>query len=161
MTLNLSTFKIPELVEEVMSELEPIINRSNLTVRPMMPRGLPGLKSDRQKVKQIVLNLLSNALKFTPAGFVKIGASYDPKTRNISIAVSDSGVGIGPDDQMKVFEDFRQLDNSPARGFGGTGLGLSICRRLSQMLGGTIELESTLGKGSTFTLRLPARLRRR
>jgi PAS domain S-box-containing protein len=161
MPLNLSTFRIPELVEEVMSELEPIIKRSNLTVRPIMPRGLPALKSDRQKVKQIVLNLLSNALKFTPAGFVRIGASYDSKTRNMSIAVSDSGVGIGADDQMKVFEDFRQLDNSPARGFGGTGLGLSICRRLSQMLGGTIELESTLGKGSTFTLRLPARLRRR
>jgi len=161
MPLNLSSFKIPELVEEVMSELEPIIKRSNLTVRPVMPRGLPALKSDRQKVKQIVLNLLSNALKFTPSGFVKIGASYDPKTRNISIAVSDSGVGIGSDDQVKVFEDFRQLDNSPARGFGGTGLGLSICRRLSQMLGGTIELESALGKGSTFTLRLPARLRRR
>ena len=161
MPLNLSTFKVPELVEEVMSELEPIIKRSNLSVRSMMPRGLPGLKSDRQKVKQIVLNLLSNALKFTPAGYVKIGASFDPKTRNISIAVSDSGVGIGPEDQMKVFEDFRQLDNSPARGFGGTGLGLSICRRLSQMLGGTIELESTLAKGSTFTLRLPARLRRR
>jgi PAS domain S-box-containing protein len=161
MPLNLSTFKVPELVEEVMSELEPIIKRSNLSVRALMPRGLPGLKSDRQKVKQIVLNLLSNALKFTPAGFVKIGASYDPKTRNISIAVADSGVGIRLDDQVKVFEDFRQLDNSPARGFGGTGLGLSICRRLSQMLGGTIELESTLGKGSTFTLRLPARLRRR
>lgn len=161
MPLNLTSFKIPELVEEVMSELEPIIKRSNLTVRATMPRSLPALKSDRQKVKQIVLNLLSNALKFTPAGSVTIGASYDAKGRTIAIAVQDSGVGIGPEDQAKVFEDFRQLDASPARGYGGTGLGLSICRRLSQMLGGTIELDSVLGKGSTFTLRLPARLRRR
>jgi len=161
MPLTLASFRIPELVEEVMSELEPIIRRSNLTVRSNMPRSLPALKSDRQKVKQIVLNLLSNALKFTPAGSVTIGASYDAKGRTIAIAVQDSGVGIAPEDQGKVFEDFRQLDSSPARGYGGTGLGLSICRRLSQMLGGTIDLASAPGKGSRFTLRLPARLRRR
>jgi signal transduction histidine kinase len=161
MPLNLATFQIPALVEEVMSELEPIIKKSNLTVRAIMPRGLPQLRSDRQKVKQIVLNLLSNALKFTPAGSVRIVASYDRKTRMAGIAVADTDVGIAPADRAKVFEDFRQLDNSPARGYGGTGLGLSICRRLAQMLGGTIELESQVGQGSTFTLRLPAKLRRR
>jgi len=161
MPLNLTTFHIPELVDEVMSELEPIIKRSNLTVRPSMSRTLPALRSDRQKVKQIVLNLLSNSLKFTPAGTVTVGATYDSRTRNLAISVSDTGVGIATDDQVKVFEDFRQLDGSPARGYGGTGLGLSICRRLSQMLGGTIELQSTPGKGSVFTLRLPTRLRRR
>ena len=161
MPLNLTTFKIPELVDEVMSELEAIIKRSNLTVRSTMPRALPALKSDRQKVKQIVLNLLSNALKFTPAGSVTIAATYDPRGRTVTISVQDTGVGIAAEDQAKVFEDFRQLDSSPARGYGGTGLGLSICRRLSQMLGGTIDLESVSGEGSTFTLRLPARLRRR
>jgi PAS domain S-box-containing protein len=161
MPLNLATFQIPVLVEEVMSELEPIIKKSNLTVRAIMPRGLPQLRSDRQKVKQIVLNLLSNALKFTPAGSVRIVASYDRRTRMAGIAVADTGVGIAPPDRAKVFEDFRQLDNSPARGYGGTGLGLSICRRLAQMLAGTIELESQVGQGSTFTLRLPAKLRKR
>jgi signal transduction histidine kinase len=79
----------------------------------------------------------------------------------VAIAVRDTGVGIPVADHAKVFEDFRQLDSSPTRGYGGTGLGLSICRRLSQMLGGTIELTSSSGKGSTFTLRLPARARRR
>jgi signal transduction histidine kinase len=161
MPLNLTAFKIPELVEEVMSELEPIIRRSNLAVRADMPRSLPAFKSDRQKVKQIVLNFLSNALKFTPAGTVTIKAAYDAKERTIAISVTDSGVGIAVEDQAKVFEDFRQLDSSPARGYGGTGLGLSICRRLSQMLGGTIELESAPGRGSTFTLLLPSRIRRR
>jgi PAS domain S-box-containing protein len=161
MPLNLTAFKIPELVEEVMAELEPIIRRSNLAVRADMPRSLPAFKSDRQKVKQIVLNFLSNALKFTPAGTVTIKAAYDAKERTIAISVTDSGVGIAVDDQAKVFEDFRQLDSSPARGYGGTGLGLSICRRLSQMLGGTIELESAPGRGSTFTLLLPSRIRRR
>jgi signal transduction histidine kinase len=130
-------------------------------VRPDMPRALPALKSDRQKVKQVVLNLLSNALKFTPSGSVILRAIHDVKARQIVIEVIDTGVGIGPDDQRKVFEDFRQLDSSPARGYGGTGLGLSICRRLAQMLDGTIELESTQGQGSTFMLRLPARMKRR
>jgi two-component system cell cycle sensor histidine kinase PleC len=159
--LNLSSFKVADLVNEVTSELEPIIRRSRLTVTARMPRSLPPLKSDRQKVKQIVLNLLSNALKFTPAGSVTMTASYDLKTRTMVIAVRDTGVGISQADQRKVFEDFRQLDSSPTRGYGGTGLGLSICRRLSQMLGGSIDLVSDLGRGSTFTLRLPARPRRR
>jgi PAS domain S-box-containing protein len=161
MPLNLTTFRIPQLVDEVMSELEPIIKRSNLAVRSSMPRTLPTLKSDRQKVKQIVLNLLSNALKFTPAGSVTIGAAYDGKGKSVGISVTDTGVGIRLEDQAKVFEDFRQLDSSPARGYGGTGLGLSICRRLAQMLGGSIDLQSQPGQGSIFTLRLPARLRRR
>jgi PAS domain S-box-containing protein len=161
MPLNMTTFRIPELVREVMSELEPIIKRSNLLVTARMKAGLPPIRSDRQKVKQIVLNLLSNALKFTPAGSVTIGAGLDKATRTVTIDVRDTGVGIPAEAQNKVFEDFRQLDSSPARGYGGTGLGLSICRRLSQMLGGSIELTSTVGKGSTFRLKLPMRMRRR
>jgi signal transduction histidine kinase len=160
MPLNLTRFQVPELVNEVMSELEPIIRRSNLRVIARM-KSVPAIRSDRQKVKQIVLNLLSNALKFTPAGSVIISASYDGGARMVGISVRDTGVGIRMEDQAKVFEDFRQLDSSPARGYGGTGLGLSICRRLSQMLGGTIDLSSNAGRGSTFTLRLPVRPRRR
>jgi signal transduction histidine kinase len=161
MPLNVTTFGVGELVHEVMSELEPIIRRSNLEVASKLRGTVPKLRTDRQKVKQIVLNLLSNALKFTPAGSVTILASYDGRGREVSIAVRDSGVGIAAQDQVKVFEDFRQLDSSPTRGYGGTGLGLSICRRLAQMLGGTIELESTVGEGSTFTLSLPVKARRR
>jgi PAS domain S-box-containing protein len=161
MPLNVTTFKIPELVREVMSELEPIIKRSTLLVTSKMKANLPLIRSDRQKVKQIVLNLLSNALKFTPSGSVTISASHDAATRMMTIDVSDTGVGIPSGSYGKVFEDFRQLDSSPARGYGGTGLGLSICRRLSQMLGGTIELSSTVGEGSTFRLKLPMRMRRR
>jgi len=156
-----TSFGCGDLIVEVMAELEPIIRRSNLTVTSKVKSQLPRLRSDRQKVKQIVLNLLSNALKFTPAGSVTIQAAFERRAKQMSISVRDTGVGIAKEDQAKVFEDFRQLDSSPTRGYGGTGLGLSICRRLSQMLGGTIDLTSTQGEGSTFTLRLPARPRRR
>jgi signal transduction histidine kinase len=161
MPLNLTTFRVGDLIHEVMSELEPIIKRSKLTVTARTRANVPPLKSDRQKIKQIVLNLLSNALKFTPHGSVTIGASYDGKSRMVAITVRDTGVGIPQADHGKVFEDFRQLDSSPARGYGGTGLGLAICRRLANTLGGNIELNSSSGRGSTFTLRLPARARRR
>jgi PAS domain S-box-containing protein len=161
MPLNASTFGVGELFDEVQAELEPIIKRSNLTVTTKVRGSVPMLKTDRQKVKQIVLNLLSNALKFTAAGSVTMTAWFDARSKQVDIAVKDTGVGIPPEDQAKVFEDFRQLDSSPARGYGGTGLGLSICRRLAHVLGGSIELESVPGKGSTFTLKLPARARRR
>jgi PAS domain S-box-containing protein len=161
MPLTVTSFKVADLVDEVMSELEPIIRRSNLTVMARMKRTLPAVKTDRQKVKQIVLNLLSNALKFTPTGSVTIAATFESRGRTVTIAVQDTGVGIPEESRSKIFEDFRQLDDSPARGYGGTGLGLSICRRLAQMLGGSIDLESEIGQGSTFTLRLPVRARRR
>jgi signal transduction histidine kinase len=161
MPLNATTFGIGELFEEVQAELEPIIKRSNLAVSTGVRGAVPSLRTDRQKVKQIVLNLLSNALKFTPSGSVTMSASYDARARQVAVTVRDTGVGIARQDQAKVFEDFRQLDSSPARGYGGTGLGLSICRRLANILGGSIELDSEAGKGSTFTLRLPAKGRRR
>src|SRR5262249_34932005 len=160
MPLQLSTFKIPELVAEVRAELEPIILRSKLTVTIDVPRDLKPISSDRQKVKQILLNLLSNALKFTHHGGVTISEPVSQKERAVAIAVADSGIGIAPADQERIFEDFRQLDNSPTRAYGGTGLGLSICRRLAQMLDGQITVQSTVGKGSTFTLTLPIKGRR-
>ena len=161
MPFTLTSFRITDIVDEVLSELEPIIRRSGLAVTARMPRTLPPARTDRHKVKQIVLNLLSNALKFTPAGSVTIGADFEPRSGTMTIAVRDTGMGIPEESQPKIFEDFRQLDESPARGHGGSGLGLSISRRLAQMLGGAIDLESHVGEGSTFTLQLPVRARRR
>jgi signal transduction histidine kinase len=121
---------------------------------------LKNLSSDRQKVKQILLNLLSNALKFTREGSITITARRLAKERLATLSVIDTGIGVAPADQERIFEDFRQLDNSPTRAYGGTGLGLSICRRLAQMLDGRISVESEMGKGSTFTLTLPLQQRR-
>src|SRR3954465_10528830 len=160
MPLQLSTFKVADLVSEVKSELEPIIMRSKLTVTLQLPRDLVPISSDRQKVKQIILNLLSNALKFTHHGGVTIAAKRNAKERTVTISVADTGIGIAGTDQDRIFEDFRQLDNTPTRAYGGTGLGLSICRRLAQMLGGRISVHSEVGKGSTFTLTLPTKGRK-
>lgn len=160
MPLHLSDFGIPELLHEVMAEMDPIIARSKLTVSTQLGAKLPPVHSDRQKVKQIVLNLLSNALKFTHEGGVKVLAEYAPSTSMLTICVEDSGIGIDPAYQQKIFEDFQQVDSSPTRAYGGTGLGLSICRRLADMLGGRVSLQSTPGQGSTFTLHFPRRPRR-
>ncbi|HZH77019.1 MAG TPA: ATP-binding protein, partial [Archangium sp.] len=112
------------------------------------------------KVKQIVVNLLSNALKFTHEGSIRVLASYEVPTATFHIAVADTGIGIDPVHQEKIWEDFQQVDSSPTRAYGGTGLGLSICRRLAAMLDGRISLKSVPAQGSTFTLHLPRRTRR-
>jgi signal transduction histidine kinase/PAS domain-containing protein len=155
MPLQLSTFNIGDLVAEVRAELEPIILRSKLTITTALGKELRPIRSDRQKLKQILLNLLSNALKFTHQGGVTISAQRVPSERAVAISVTDTGIGIAPVDQDRIFEDFRQLDNSPTRAYGGTGLGLSICRRLAQMLDGRLTVRSELRKGSSFTLTLP------
>src|SRR4029453_17183015 len=152
--------KVAELVGEVKGELEPIILRSKLAVVLDLPKDLQPISTDRQKVKQILLNLLSNALKFTHQGTITIKARKVPRERRVDIMVIDTGIGIARADQDKIFEDFRQLDNSPTRPYGGTGLGLSICRRLAQMLDGRLTVNSDSGRGSTFTLTLPMQGRR-
>jgi PAS domain S-box-containing protein len=160
MPLQIATLKVADLVSEVKAELEPIIMRSKLSVTLDLPKDLLPISSDRQKVKQILLNLLSNALKFTHHGGITIAARRNVKDRTLTLTVTDTGIGIAGTDQDKIFEDFRQLDNSPTRAYGGTGLGLSICRRLAQMLDGRITVQSQVGKGSTFTLTLPTKGRK-
>jgi signal transduction histidine kinase/PAS domain-containing protein len=155
MPLQVSRFNVPDLVAEVRAELEPIILRSKLSVTIDMARDLRSVTTDRQKVKQILLNLLSNALKFTRQGSVRISARRLRDEHAVALSVTDTGIGIAPADRERIFEDFRQLDNSPTRAYGGTGLGLSICRRLAQMIDGRITVQSEVGKGSTFTLTMP------
>jgi PAS domain S-box-containing protein len=155
MPLTVADFPMPDLVREVLAEVEPLIARSRLTVTTQVDGTLPALRSDRQKVKQIVINLLTNALKFTPEGWVTVTAACDRASDRMAIAVADSGIGISPKDQDVIFEDFRQADDSPTRRYTGAGLGLAICRRLATMLGGELTVRSALGEGSTFTLVLP------
>jgi len=160
MPLHVSSFHPGELVREVLAEVQPLIARSGLEVKSRLGR-LPRVRSDRPKVKQIVLNLVTNAIKFTPRGTVVLGATFNAKTGRLAISVEDTGIGIADEDKDRIFEDFRQVDSSLARTHGGAGLGLTISRRLARMLGGEIVVTSTPGQGSVFTLVLSQRLKRR
>ena len=155
MPLQLSHFRASDLVAEVLQELEPVIAHSAVHVERRIGPRMPLIRSDRQKVKQILVNLLSNALKFTHEGHIRITCEFDAPNHQMRLAVSDTGIGIDPAHHEQVFDDFRQVDSSPTRAYSGTGLGLSICRRLATMLDGRLTLESAVGRGSTFTVVLP------
>ena len=120
----------------------------------LAPDAPPSFVSDRQRLEQILKNLLSNAIKFTDAGTVALHVSTDG-AGNVRFQVQDTGIGIAEDQQHKIFDAFHQADGTTSRRYGGTGLGLSISRDLAALLGGSIELASTPGQGSTFTLVLP------
>src|SRR5262249_17309914 len=120
------------------------------------PPELPPLYTDEGKVTQIVRNFASNALKFTERGEVRIGARQDDP-RMLTFYVSDTGIGIAPEDQERIFEEFTQIEGAHQRKVKGTGLGLPLSRKLAEMLGGSIRVESALGRGSTFLLQIPMR----
>ncbi|HVH44916.1 MAG TPA: ATP-binding protein [Labilithrix sp.] len=160
MPLNIARFAPADLVKEVLAELEPLFARSKLTLRWEVGKSVPMLRTDRAKMKQIIMNLISNALKFTPKGTVTVSVQVDKRKRETWISVADTGIGIAEADQEAVFQDFRQVDNSPTRQYGGTGLGLAICRRLAHVLGGEIRLVSKINRGSTFTLVMPVKAAR-
>jgi len=161
MPVHLSTFEVPGLIREVLAEVEPLTLRSKLSVRHEIATKLPKVHSDRPKVKQILVNLLSNALKFTPRGSVTISVARHRSEHELWISVADTGIGIAENDQERIFGDFQQVDASPTRQYGGTGLGLAICRRLADVLGGRLKLVSRIGQGSTFTLVLPIKSRKK
>ena len=157
MPVHVEPVDIAVLVRELSQTIEPMVRRKDLDYRVELAEDMPTLETDRTKVKQIVLNLLSNAVKFTHEGYIGISARAAEDGDGVILEVSDTGIGIAEEDIPKIFEDFRQADQSSTREYGGTGLGLSITKKLLHLLGGTIRVESAPGQGSTFTLRLPQR----
>lgn len=148
------TVSIQRLSGDMRQLFQPVANERGLSFQIDTASAGSELETDRQRLEQIIKNLLSNAFKFTEAGEVKLTVE-SVGTDEVAFAVSDTGIGISPEQQAAVFDAFRQADGTISRKYGGTGLGLSISRELARLLGGRITLESTPGKGSTFTLIIP------
>jgi PAS domain S-box-containing protein len=157
-------FDLRASVERVAASVLPLAEKRGLVLRITMPEVLESMESDRRRVEQILLNLFNNAIKFTDRGRVTLAveivsedscAGQDDTRRLARLRVTDTGVGIKEDDLSKLFQPFRQIDSGLQRQYEGTGLGLAICRRLTELLGGTICAESVWGEGSAFTVLLP------
>ncbi|SAK54685.1 multi-sensor hybrid histidine kinase [Caballeronia glebae] len=148
-------------------EVDTLFSALRGMLRPLSPggavellfescEGLPPIRTDEAKVAQVLRNFVSNALKFTERGEVRVAASYDDARRLITFSVSDTGIGIAPEHQQVVFEEFGQVENRLQQYVKGTGLGLPLCRKLCKLLGGDVSLTSEAGRGSTFSATIPA-----
>lgn len=156
MHVQVEEFSLRDVVEDQIQMVKPMADKKNIAVAAELEPGIPILRTDAAKLVQIMQNLLSNAIKFTPEGG-QIIVRARPDRAHVIISVCDNGVGIAPEDQEVIFEKFRQVENAMTREHSGTGLGLSIVRELTKLLGGDeVMLESELGRGSTFTIRIPA-----
>ena len=160
---------LDELQDFVRRSFQPVADQKGLEfVTEIAPSGPRSIRTDPQRLQQVLKNLLANAFKFTEQGHVKIRMGWADRTakftadnlrlqrRVVSFAVSDTGIGIPKDKHRLIFEAFQQADGSTSRKYGGTGLGLAISRHFCRLMGGDLTVESVYGKGSTFTVRLPA-----
>jgi signal transduction histidine kinase len=155
MDLRDEEISIDELIEPVLSMMQAQSVTARVGFGTRVEEDLPWIRVDRRRIHQVLINLVSNAIKFTPAGGqVKLSAAREGD--GVAISVSDTGIGIAPADIPKVFERFRQLDSRLARKYEGTGLGLPLARELMELHGGTIGLESQVDKGTVVTITLPA-----
>jgi signal transduction histidine kinase/CheY-like chemotaxis protein/uncharacterized protein YaaR (DUF327 family)/HAMP domain-containing protein len=151
--INLNTDEVADVISNAMVTVEPMVTGKDVKLVQEIEPGLPLLNTDTLKIKQILLNLLSNAAKFTEQGAITVIA----KKQNdmISISVKDDGIGIETKNLDRVFEEFQQIDSSNSRKYKGTGLGLAIAKNYARLLGGNLTVHSEVGKGSTFTLVIP------
>jgi two-component system sensor histidine kinase/response regulator len=158
MGLHLEKFDVAQMIEEIASTLQPAVAKNSNTLQVDVAENAGEMRADLTKVRQILLNLLSNSCKFTDRGTISL--KVDRRTIDhhdwLQFEVRDTGIGITAEQKENLFREFSQADTSIARKYGGTGLGLAISHRFSQIMRGTITVESQLGRGSTFTIRLPA-----
>jgi GAF domain-containing protein/CheY-like chemotaxis protein/anti-sigma regulatory factor (Ser/Thr protein kinase) len=157
MELHFESFPLAPVIEDVAKTIEPMATKNGNRVLIDCPADLGTIHADQTRFRQAMLNLASNANKFTEKGTVTIAAQAQRNNGRdwITIAVTDTGIGMTAEQMSKLFQEFSQADASTSRKYGGTGLGLAISKRFCQMMGGDITVESTPGRGSTFTIRLP------
>ena len=155
--MNIEEFDLSAMINDLTTTVSPLAEKNGNELVVTCEDNLGAISADQTRMRQIILNLLSNACKFTENGRVSLEAiSAGPKPDDwVTVSVSDTGIGLSPEQIERLFEEFSQADSSTTRRFGGTGLGLAISRRLARMMGGDIDVVSSLGKGATFTLRIP------
>ena len=156
LTLSLNEYSMQDIIQTVFTSVEALAAEKNLDLNVKIRGVLNTGKGDEQRIAQVILNLLGNAIKFTEQGKVEVAATVSDESFLVSI--TDTGPGLSETDQKKIFEEFRQADASITRAKGGTGLGLSISKKIVEMHGGRIWVDSSLGKGSTFSFKLPIRV---
>jgi len=153
MELELSDFHLPTALDSALTLIRERAGRRNIALHTNIDNRLGEIRADERKIRQVVLNLLSNAIKFTPEGG-RIDVAAAPRVGSVEISVSDTGVGIAPEDQEAVFEEFRQVGTAEKKAEG-TGLGLTLCRKFIELHGGRIWVKSQVSVGSTFTFTIP------
>ena len=158
MELFLETFDLPATLRDVATTVAPLVEKNGNTLELSLPEDIGQMRADVTKVRQILFNLLSNVAKFTKQGTISLTASRtgNGEAEWITFTVRDSGIGMTPEQQARLFQPFSQADASTTREYGGSGLGLAICKLVCEAMGGEISVHSEIGKGSTFTARLPA-----
>jgi signal transduction histidine kinase len=155
MELELTDFDLPTALDNALTLVRERAGRRSITLQTSIDEQLGEIRADERKIRQVVLNLLSNAIKFTPEGG-RIEVRAVPVGGSVEVSVSDTGVGIAPEDHDAVFEEFRQVGTSVAKQEG-TGLGLTLCRKFVELHGGKLWVTSQVGVGSTFTFTIPVR----
>jgi len=155
MPVHIERFNPEEAILQALSAIDPLARKKGHRLTHDLTQVPGEVFSDATKVRQITLNLLTNAINFTEAGEIKLETRSDGDTW--SLIVRDTGIGISPEDLPRVFDEFYQVDNSTTRRVGGTGLGLPICSKMARLLGGELSVQSEVGRGSTFTVTLPVR----
>jgi len=155
MDLEPSEFDLADSLRSALTLIRERASRHGITLSIEVADGVGTIVADERKVRQVVLNLLSNAVKFTPDGG-QVTLVVQRAEATVEIAVNDTGIGIAPEDHAAVFEEFRQVGTDSARKHEGTGLGLALAKRFVELHGGAIRVESSPGKGSTFSFTLPA-----
>ena len=158
MDLYLEDFEVVPMIQEVVTTVKPLVEKNANTLKLEYADGVGSMRADLTKVRQTLFNLLSNACKFTQGGVISLRATRErlDGARWITFRISDTGIGMSPEQSSKLFQAFTQADASTSRRYGGTGLGLAISQKFCHMMGGEIIVDSALGQGSTFTVRLPA-----
>ena len=154
MELHIDMLNMKTVIDDIVAMTQTLTSRKNISVNVDVQENMPTLRADRSKIKQIMYNLMGNAIKFTDDGG-KITILTKVKGKKILVSIIDNGIGISTEDQKKLFKPFSQIDSSISRSYQGTGLGLALVKELIELHGGNIRVESEVGKGSNFTFELP------